>query len=88
MLSLKLRMRKCPGPVTFASFATADARPGLKVQASDEDVCTAVRLALARSRVTRRRSAAPTHRHSLGRFVSHARSPPTASAPAAANQAE
>src|SRR6478752_9515708 len=88
VLSLMLRIRKCPGPVTFASLAIADARPGVNVQASDDDVCTAGRLARARSTVNNSTSAAPAQADSEGRVLSHARRPPKASDPAAANNAE
>src|SRR6476661_1142846 len=88
VLSLMLRIRKCPGPVTFASLATADARPGVNVQASEDDVCTADRLARARSRVNNSTSAPPAQVDSEGRVLSHARSPPRASDPAAANNAD
>src|SRR5690349_4321131 len=84
VLSLMLKIRKCPGPATFASLATADARPGVNVQASEDDVCTADRLARARSRVNNSTSAPPAQVDSEGRVLSHARRPPTASDPAAA----
>src|SRR6476660_6960696 len=83
-----LRIRKLPGPVTFASLATADTRPGVNVQASEDDVCTAGRLARARSMVNNSTSAAPAQADSEGRVLSHARRPPRASDPAEANNAE
>src|SRR6476620_12321521 len=88
VLSLMLRIRKCPGPVTFASAATADAMPGVNVQASEDDVCTTGRLARARSMVNSSTSAAPTQADSEGRVLSHARRPPRARDPAAANNPE